>query len=112
MSNDGICIADRNAAKDDVVFMDSYNYYKIIPKIVKETGEWQQGRRWQSGKSWAVDASKRKIMAECLVPDKIPRKHFKSIHVSTHDVKAEIIPKLYESPHLDIIVNPFMFFSG
>ena len=112
VSNDGICIADRNAAKDDVSFMDSYNYYKIIPKIVKETGEWQQGRRWQSGKAWAVDDSKGKIMAECLVPDKIPPEHFKFIHVYTHDVKAEIIPKLYEQPHLDIIVNPFMFFSG
>ena len=110
VSDDGICIADRNAAKDDVGFMDSYNYYKIIPKIEKET--LPIGRRWQSGKSWAVDDSKGKIMAECLVPDKIPREHFKSIHVSAHDVKAEIIPKLYESPHLDIIVNPFMFFSG
>ena len=112
VSNDGICIADRNAAKDDVVFMDSYNYYKIIPEIEKETGKWQQGRRWQRGKSWAVDDSKGKIMAECLVPDKIPPEHFKFIHVYTHDVKAEIIPKLYEQPHLDIIVNPFMFFSG
>ena len=112
VSDDGICIADRNAAKYDVGFMNSYNYYKIIPKIVKETGEWQQGRRWQSGKSWAVDASKGKIMAECLVPDKIPREHFKSIHVYAHDVKAEIIPKLYELPDLDIIVKPFMFFGG
>ena len=110
VSNDGICIADRNAAKDDVVFMDSYNYYKIIPKIEKET--LPIGRRWQSGKSWAVDDSKGKIMAECLVPDKIPPEHFKFIHVYTHDVKAEIIPRLYEQPHLDIIVNPFMFFSG
>ena len=110
VSNDGICIADRNAAKDDVGFMNSYNYYKIIPKIEKET--LPIGRRWQSGKSWAVDDSKGKIMAECLVPDKIPPEHFKFIHVYTHDVKAEIIPKIYESPHLDIIVNPFMFFSG
>ena len=110
VSNDGICIADRNAAKDDVGFMNSYNYYKIIPKIEKET--LPIGRRWQSGKSWAVDDSKGKIMAECLVPDKIPPEHFKFIHVYTHDVKAEIIPKLYEQPHLDIIVNPFMFFSG
>ena len=110
VSDDGICIADRNAAKDDVGFMNSYNYYKIIPKIEKET--LPIGRRWQSGKSWAVDDSKGKIMAECLVPDKIPPEHFKFIHVYTHDVKAEIIPKLYEQPHLDIIVNPFMFFSG
>ena len=109
VSNDGICIADRNAAKDDVGFMDSYNYYKIIPKIEKET--LPIGRRWQSGKPWAVDDSKGKIMAECLVPDKIPREYFKSIHVSAHDVKAEIIPKLYESPHLDIIVKPSMFFG-
>ena len=109
VSDDGICIADRNAAKDDVGFMNSYNYYKIIPKIEKET--LPIGRRWQSGKSWAVDDSKGKIMAECLVPDKIPPEHFKFIHVSAHDVKAEIIPKLYESPHLDIIVKPSMFFG-
>ena len=37
VSDDGICIADRNAAKDDVGFMNSYNYYKIIPEIEKDT---------------------------------------------------------------------------
>ena len=109
VSDVGIYITNKNAAAEGFEAFNGLDYYKIIPKIQEDT--LPIGRSWSRQPGWANE-SKAKVMAECLVPDKIPPKHFESIHVSAHDVKAEIIPMLYELQDLEIIVDPSMFFGG
>ena len=113
VSDEGIYITNKNAAVDGfdtkIDAFSGLDYYKIIPSIEEDT--LPIGRGWSRQPGWA-NPSRAKVMAECLVPDKISPKHFESIHVSAHDVKAEIIPMLYELPDLEIKVDPFMFFGG
>ena len=108
VSDTEIYITNKNAATDDFEEFSGLDYYKIIPRIEEDT--LPIGRSWSKQPNWADD-SKAKVMAECLVPDKIPPKHFESIHVYNSDMKEKIQPLLAE-PKLKIIVNPFMFFNG
>lgn len=57
-----------------------------------------------------VDGSKRKIMAECLVPDELPPEYIKSIYVANHDI-AEHVRKIVQNPRISVIPEPKMFFQ-
>ncbi|NUQ85600.1 MAG: DUF4433 domain-containing protein, partial [Anaerolineales bacterium] len=56
------------------------------------------------------DGSKIKIMAECLVPDRIPPELIQGIYVLNHKV-AEYIKINYPDIKVDIIPEPHMFFQ-
>ena len=109
VSDTEIYITNKNAATDDFEEFSGLDYHKVIPSIMEDT--LPIGRSWSKQPNWTND-SKAKVMAECLVPDKISPEHFESIHVYNSDMKGKIIPMLYELPDLEIIVDPFMFFDG
>ena len=110
VSDRGVYITDRNAAKKDVQCWGSHEYYKIIPQIERDT--LPIGRTWDHSPVWCNDGSLSRVMAECLVQDKISRDHFKSIHVNSNDMIEKVQPLLVASPELEIIVDQNMFFNG
>ena len=56
------------------------------------------------------DGSKTKIMAECLVPDKVPSDFIQCIYVSSYRV-AESIKTKFPDIKVDFIPEPHMFFQ-
>mgnify|MGYP001146972375 CR=1 FL=1 len=76
----------------------------VITQIVKETD-----REW-----WYLhDGSKRKIMAECLVPDLVPAEYIKSIYTPSYDSVQKILA-LEDIPaptKHQVIHEPYMFFN-
>jgi O-acetyl-ADP-ribose deacetylase (regulator of RNase III) len=71
------------------------------------------GEYWQIINSdwWKTeDGTKRKIMAECLIPDRIPPTEIHSVYV-TNSAVADTI-RLRELPHhVSVVVEPHMFFQ-
>jgi hypothetical protein len=59
---------------------------------------------------WTEIDGKRKIMAECLVPDQVPPEHIKSIYVANHQVK-EKVGQIIPSSSIPIIPEQGMFFE-
>jgi len=57
----------------------------------------------------AEEGTKRRIMAECLVPDMIPADKINAVYVATHDVARRIEPILPDK--FSIICEPNMFFK-
>ena len=81
LDNPDIFIANGNAASD---------FSEILPvsgglKEINQNWDIIQSEWWNS-----VDGSKRKIMAECLVPNCIPADFIDTIYVSNHDIAREI----------------------
>ena len=58
--------------------------------------------------SW-YDSTKRKIMAECLVPNKIPSEYIEAVYVSHPDIVQKISPSI--ASHIPVISEPSMFFQ-
>lgn len=56
------------------------------------------------------DGSKIKIMAECLVPDRIPSELIQGIYVLNHKV-SEYIKATFPDVKVDVIPEPHMFFQ-
>ena len=56
------------------------------------------------------DGSKRKIMAECLVPDRIKPEYIRSVIVADDGTK-NWVPGLVDNPQLSIIRQPHLFFQ-
>ena len=106
-------ITNKNAAAEHfdpkIDAVSGLDYYKIIPSIKEDT--LPIGRGWSKRPNYFSE-ERVKVMAECLVPDKIPPEHFESIHVYNSDMKKKIYSMLYELPDLEIIVDPSMFFGG
>jgi len=96
----GIYITDGNAANDPTDFFISKDGLKEISKIWSIiNSEW-----WNSN-----DGSKRKIMAECLVPNSINSDLIHSMFVYNHDV-AEKVKTLIAPSNIPIIPEPNIFF--
>src|SRR5213594_1819517 len=59
------------------------------------------------------DSSKRRIMAECLVPDIVPPEAIKTIFVANQDAAAGLRKRLDQSGYgfVDVIPEPSMFFQ-
>jgi O-acetyl-ADP-ribose deacetylase (regulator of RNase III) len=55
------------------------------------------------------DGSKRKIMAECLVPDLVPAEYIQAIYVASHKIREKIEAMLRPS-RISVIPEPNMFF--
>jgi len=73
------------------------------------------GEYWQiiNNDWWKTeDGTKRKIMAECLIPDGIPPTDIHSVYVTSSAVAEKVRPVLSESPHpVSVVVEPHMFFQ-
>lgn len=96
----GIFITDGNAASNATSFFSRKDGLKALSEIWKViNGEW-----WNS-----MDGSKRKIMAECLVPDHVPPEFIHSIYVVSHSV-AEKVRELIKPFDIPVVPEPGMFF--
>lgn len=114
--NDIVVIALNNSEilnRDDV-FISLGNAASSATEIllVKEGKEELHKLRKILDKEWWTEESgdKRKIMAECLVPEMISPEYFHTIYVANHDI-AEKVKKLLPSTKIPVIPQPDMFFK-
>lgn len=92
-------LTDGNAANNATAFFDYKNGVEAVSNIWSTIiGEW-----WNS-----VDGSKRKIMAECLVPGDIPPDLIHSLYVTSHEVADQI--RTIVPSRVAVIPEPNLFF--
>jgi len=98
---DGVFVTDGNAASSYTQMSLPSN--EILFEILKETDR----KYWNN-----LDSSKRKIMAECLVPEIVPLDYIKSIYFPSYDTLTEVDAKI-SSIRRDIPLSrePYMFFQ-
>lgn len=97
----GAFVSDGNAASGPTIIYSASQSAKVLPQIAKET----QKDWWTE-----TDGSKRKIMAEVLVPDVIPPDSIEAIYVASHNAKDKV-ESLIEGSNLPIITELNMFFQ-
>jgi hypothetical protein len=97
----GVLLTDGNAASRPTEF------YRVEEGLKVIQAQWRiiQAEYWNE-----LDGSKRKIMAECLVPERIPPDRIHSIFVDDHDVKNRVAAMLGSSK-VSVVPEPFMFFK-
>jgi len=101
----GVFITNGNAASPASEIIPSNNWEEAIKPMIKVFNS----EYWKD-----EDGSKRKIMAECLVPEKIIPKYIKEIYIESNEVAERIkerIPKDIAKKVL-IIPEPKMFFKN
>ena len=96
-----IYVSTGNAASLSSNILHAVEVNKALPQIIRDTinVEW-----WND-----VDGSKRKIMAECLVPDSIPVDLIQSVYVASPKAQERVKASIAQS-NLPIIPQPEMFF--
>lgn len=96
-----INISTGNAAHSLSEILAAAEGKKAIHQIIKDTinVEW-----WRED-----DGSKRKIMAECLIPDSLSPNLIQAIYVATHKTKGRVEANL-PSSNVSVIPEPKMFF--
>jgi O-acetyl-ADP-ribose deacetylase (regulator of RNase III) len=95
-----IYVTDGNAVSKSTNFYVGEGIKLALRQIEKAT-EWQ----W-----WAIhDSTKRKIMAECLVPNCILPNYIEAIYVSNHTTADKI--RLSLNSNVNVIPEPNMFFQ-
>jgi len=95
-----IYIATGNAAHSSSEILPSAEGRKALRQIIKNT----RIQYWKP-----EDGSKRRIMAECLVPDMVPPSLIQAIYVATGAAKATLEAAMPYS-NLPVIIEPNMFF--
>jgi O-acetyl-ADP-ribose deacetylase (regulator of RNase III) len=96
----GLYITDGNAANTPTSFFKLRDGIKALSRIWDIiNSDW-----WNS-----LDGSKRKIMAECLVPSVIPPDFVHSVFVPSHTV-ADEVRKIISPREIPVIPEPNMFF--
>jgi O-acetyl-ADP-ribose deacetylase (regulator of RNase III) len=101
LQNPGVLITDGNAANDPTQFFSVVEGLKILEK------QWKiiQNDWWND-----LDGSKRKIMAECLIPEQISPDFVHSIFVVDHTTK-NLAEAIIGSSKIPVIPEPQMFFQ-
>jgi len=97
----GIIITDGNAARNETKFYD----YQKGQEILKNNWQIIQNQWWKE-----EDGSKRKIMAECLIPKKVEPKFIDSIYVVDNKTR-EKVQQIVNINKLNIIPEPNLFFQ-
>jgi O-acetyl-ADP-ribose deacetylase (regulator of RNase III) len=101
VNGDGVLITDGNAAAN------ATGFYRT-PKGLKILGDnWSviQAEYWNDR-----DGSKRKIMAESLVPDNISTDHIHTIFVADHETQ-KTVQGLIGTSRIPVVPEPNMFFQ-
>lgn len=98
----GVFITNGNAANFETdIITSGQDYWKIFTQL----------KNIFNSEFWnAEDGSKRKVMAECLIPDKISPNYIKEIYVVNDKVAGEIKQKIPND--ISVIPEPNMFFSN
>lgn len=96
----GVMLTDGNAANGPTRFYQVSDGLKVIQD------QWSviQAEYWRPD-----DGSKRKIMAECLIPDMIPAEHIHSIYVADQETKKRT-DELLHSFRVHVVPEPRFFF--
>jgi O-acetyl-ADP-ribose deacetylase (regulator of RNase III) len=96
-----VLITDGNAASGPTQFFHVPDGLKVIES------QWPvlQAEYWNE-----LDGSKRRIMAECLVPERISPEHIHTIFVADHDAKQRA-EELIGSSAVPVIPEPRLFFK-
>ena len=97
-----IYISTGNAAHSSSDILNTSEMKKALRQIIRDT----VGVEWWND----LDGSKRKIMAECLVPDMLPPAYIQSIYVANHTAKEKVEKAIPHHIELPIITEPIMFF--
>jgi hypothetical protein len=96
-------VTDGNAASISSYIVPAKEHKEVINPLKKVlNGEW-----------WTDDDqidSKRKIMAECLVPEKIEPGYIKAIYVADDSIAAEVKKKIFIK--IPVIPEPHLFFKN
>lgn len=96
-----VLITDGNAANDPTQF---FSYSKGLEALQEQ---WKVIQRdWWND----LDGSKRKIMAECLIPEQIEPELIHSIFVADHATKNRV-ESIIDSVKTPVIPEPHMFFQ-
>jgi O-acetyl-ADP-ribose deacetylase (regulator of RNase III) len=97
-----IFIATGNAAHSQSEILPASQKAKIIPTIMKEIDKdyWTE-----------ADGSKRKIMAECLVPELVPAEYVRSIYFGDYKTKFTVQKSFGSPSHISFMYVPQMFFQ-
>ena len=96
-----IFISNGNAAHSASDILPAAGGRKAIPQIRRDADrEW-----WKE-----EDGSKRKIMAECLVPDTVPPDFLRAVYVASYEAAARVKAMVGPS-ELHVIPEPRMFFQ-
>lgn len=107
LSLEGVLVTTGNAARSETVILRRSEWKKHKDEIVKNTDvEW-----WSE-----MDGSKRRIMAEVLVPNRVPPDKINSIYVPNKDALSKVRALLKQNfpdilGKVPIIPEPHMFFQ-
>lgn len=101
LSRTDIFVSTGNAASHLSEILNASDSLEAIPEIRKA-----------ANKDWWTEESglKRRIMAECLVPDVVSPDLIQAIYVADHNVADKLKPDI-QSPNIHIIPEPKMFFE-
>ena len=97
----GVFITDGNAANAPTQFYFPSNGLKML----RQQWEIVQNEWWNN-----LDGSKRKIMAECLVPNSVGPELINSVYVADEETRRSVLGKI-GSPSISVIPEPRMFFQ-
>jgi O-acetyl-ADP-ribose deacetylase (regulator of RNase III) len=96
----GVFVTTGNAANNVTEIKPIEELGKIYREIKKDL----EREYWTE-----FDGSKRRIMAECLVPDQVPPSLIISIYVANHDIADELKKKI--GTRIEVIPHAYMFFQ-
>jgi O-acetyl-ADP-ribose deacetylase (regulator of RNase III) len=98
-----IFLTDGNAAHSQSEFFNESQKAKVLPKIMREI----DALYWNE-----ADGSKRKIMAECLVPERVLPDLVRSVYFGgNYNVKFKIQESLRNPKNISFMYLPGMFFQ-
>lgn len=97
----GVFISDGNAAHETTQFYFPSKGFDVLQR------QWSIIRNdwWNRD-----DGSKRKIMAECLIPDRVKPEYIQSVYVS-EDTMQDTVQKSIANPNINVSSEPDMFFQ-
>lgn len=101
IETDGVVITDGNAANAPTQFFDAAQGMKVLSENWKTI----QNDWWSRD-----DGSKRRIMAECLVPGQIGPEYIAAVYVVNAEAKKRLDPDL-RNTKVTVIPEPRMFFQ-
>jgi O-acetyl-ADP-ribose deacetylase (regulator of RNase III) len=102
LDRNDIFLAKGNAAHSQTEIVPATEKRKAISEIMKEVDRdyWNE-----------VDGSKRKIMAECLVPELVPPQYIRSIYFGDYMTKYTVQSALGSPTNITFMYVPGMFFQ-
>jgi hypothetical protein len=97
-----VLLTTGNAAHSQTEFPPVSQKAKVLPLIAKEIDRVY----WND-----ADGSKRKIMAECLVPDIIPPEYIKTVYFADYRTMYKVRGALGKPLHASFMYEPYTFFQ-